>query len=136
MSNAVWTGQGRRIFLQEVGTRDGLQAEATFVPTADKVALVEVTSPVGASGRVYHNTLYDENATIHIAFGQSITAAYSGAGAMSREARETVGLNQSDDHLDLMIGTPTMGVTGIRADGSEIAVMVDGRFAPEMLVSG
>lgn len=101
-----------------------------------EVALVEVTSPVGASGRVYHNTLYDENAAIHIAFGQSITAGYPGAGTMPREAREAVGLNQSDDHLDLMIGTPAMGVTGIREDGSEVAVMVDGRFAAEMLVSG
>jgi aminopeptidase len=101
-----------------------------------EVALVEVTSPVGASGRIYHNTLYDENAAIHIAFGQSITAAYPGAEAMPREAREAVGLNQSDDHLDLMIGAPAMGVTGIRADGSEIPVMIDGRFAPEMLVSG
>lgn len=101
-----------------------------------EVALVEVSSPVGASGRVYRNTLYDENAAIHIAFGQSITAGYAGAGAMTAEAREAAGLNQADDHLDLMLGTPTMGVAGIRADGSEIPVMVHGRFAAEMLVSG
>ena len=47
MSNAVWTGQGRRIYLQEVGTRDGLQAEAAFVPTGDKVALVNTLSSAG-----------------------------------------------------------------------------------------
>ena len=46
-SNGVWTGQGRRIFLQEVGTRDGLQAEAAFVPTEDKVALVNALSDAG-----------------------------------------------------------------------------------------
>ena len=46
-NNAVWTGQGRRIFLQEVGTRDGLQAEAAFVPTEDKVALVNALSDAG-----------------------------------------------------------------------------------------
>ena len=47
MTNATWTGQGRRIYLQEVGTRDGLQAEATFVPTEDKVALVNALSDAG-----------------------------------------------------------------------------------------
>ena len=47
MSTQAWQGQGRRIFLQEVGTRDGLQAEAVFVPTEDKVALVDLLSRAG-----------------------------------------------------------------------------------------
>lgn len=46
-SNGVWAGRGRRIYLQEVGTRDGLQAEAAFVPTEDKVALVDALSDAG-----------------------------------------------------------------------------------------
>ncbi len=47
MNNSVWAGQGRRIFLQEVGTRDGLQAESVFVPTEDKVKLVDALSDAG-----------------------------------------------------------------------------------------
>lgn len=47
MSTTVWRGEARRIFLQEVGTRDGLQAEAMFVPTEDKVALVDALSDAG-----------------------------------------------------------------------------------------
>ena len=47
MSNKVWQGAGRRIYLQEVGTRDGLQAEAVFVPTEDKIALVNALSDAG-----------------------------------------------------------------------------------------
>ena len=47
MSTTVWSGAGRRIYLQEVGTRDGLQAEAMFVPTEDKVALVNALSDAG-----------------------------------------------------------------------------------------
>jgi len=43
----VWQGEGRRIFMQEVGTRDGLQAEAAFVPTEDKIALVNALSEAG-----------------------------------------------------------------------------------------
>jgi hydroxymethylglutaryl-CoA lyase len=46
-NDAVWAGRGRRIYLQEVGTRDGLQAEAAFVPTEDKVALVDTLSDAG-----------------------------------------------------------------------------------------
>ncbi len=47
MSTTVWRGEGRRVYLQEVGTRDGLQAEATFVPTDDKVMLVNALSDAG-----------------------------------------------------------------------------------------
>ncbi|TXD99066.1 hydroxymethylglutaryl-CoA lyase, partial [Mitsuaria sp. TWR114] len=43
----VWTGAGRRVFMQDVGTRDGLQAETVFVPTADKIALVDALSEAG-----------------------------------------------------------------------------------------
>lgn len=49
MNNKVWEGAGRRIHLQEVGTRDGLQAESAFVPTEDKIALVDALSEAGLS---------------------------------------------------------------------------------------
>ena len=49
-SNAgVWNGNGKRVFMQEVGTRDGLQIEAAFVPTADKIALVDALSATGVA---------------------------------------------------------------------------------------
>lgn len=48
-ANNVWQGAGRRIYLQEVGTRDGLQAESAFVPTEDKIALVDALSEAGLS---------------------------------------------------------------------------------------
>lgn len=49
MNSHVWQGDGRRIYLQEVGTRDGLQAESAFVPTEDKIALVDALSEAGLS---------------------------------------------------------------------------------------
>lgn len=49
MNSKVWDGAGRRIHLQEVGTRDGLQAESAFVPTEDKIALVDALSEAGLS---------------------------------------------------------------------------------------
>ena len=45
----VWNGRGQRIYMQEVGTRDGLQIEAAFVPTADKIALVDALSRSGVA---------------------------------------------------------------------------------------
>ncbi len=45
--DTLWNGAGRRIYMQEVGTRDGLQVEETFVPTNDKIALVNLLSQAG-----------------------------------------------------------------------------------------
>jgi hydroxymethylglutaryl-CoA lyase len=47
MSAGVWSGAGKRIYMQEVGTRDGLQPEEVFVPTEDKIALVDALSDTG-----------------------------------------------------------------------------------------
>ena len=47
MNGKVWSGIGRRVYLQEVGTRDGLQAESAFVPTAEKIVLVDALSEAG-----------------------------------------------------------------------------------------
>ena len=50
MNGHVWKGAGRRVYLQEVGTRDGLQAESQFVPTGDKIALVNALADAGLIG--------------------------------------------------------------------------------------
>jgi len=93
-----------------------------------EVALVDVRSPINQSGLIFYDTLFDENAVCHIAFGRAYPEGIVGAHEMSDEALAAFGLNNSDAHEDLMIGTNTMYVTGLCDDGTTVPVMRDGQF--------
>ncbi len=81
-------------------------------------ALVDASSRIGKAGRVYYNTLLDENAAAHIAFG-------SGFGG-TRATKPERAINRSTTHLDVMIGSPKLEVTGIGARGRRIPLIRDG----------
>ncbi len=98
-----------------------------------ELALVDVRSPIHQAGVVFHETLFDENAACHIAFGRAYPEGVRGGGALGREELEGLGVNESDAHEDFMIGTPTMRVLGARADGGEVLIMRDGMFTDEAL---
>jgi aminopeptidase len=93
-----------------------------------EVALVDVRSPINQAGVLFYDTLFDENAACHIAFGTAYDEGLVGAADMTAEEKFAAGLNEADTHVDFMIGTPTMNVTGICADDSAIAIMRDGKF--------
>ena len=93
-----------------------------------EVALVPYDSPISKSGILFYNTLFDENAACHLAFGDSYPCVHGGA-QMTKEQRRAVGLNDSIMHEDFMIGTPDLSITGITHDGKEIPVFIDGNFA-------
>jgi aminopeptidase len=97
-----------------------------------EVSLVDVRSPVNQVGIVFHETLFDENACCHIALGRAYTECAAGAAEMSAEQREAMGLNESHTHEDFMIGTPTMDVFGVCADGSTVQLMKAGMFVDEI----
>jgi aminopeptidase len=84
-----------------------------------EVALVDSTSRIGQTGRIYYETLYDENAAVHIAFG-------SGFGTTRSQGAR--GLNRARVHLDVMIGTPDFEVAGIDPTGKRVPVIKDGLF--------
>lgn len=97
-----------------------------------EVSLVDVRSPVNQVGIVFHDTLFDENACCHIALGRAYSECAAGASEMNAEQREAMGLNESHTHEDFMIGTPTMDVFGMCADGSVVQIMKAGMFVDEI----
>ena len=96
-----------------------------------EVALVPYDSPISNQKLLYYNTLFDENAACHIAFGEAYPCIEGGR-EMSKEERKAHGLNDSITHVDFMIGTADLNITGTTADGREIPVFLDGNFSPEL----
>jgi aminopeptidase len=87
-----------------------------------EVALVDGSSPVGRTGMVFGDTLIDENATSHIAWGNAY--AYSVPDLPEdKDAQAALGFNRSTVHQDAMIGGPEVEVVGITGDGAEIPVI-------------
>ena len=84
-----------------------------------EVALVPHSSPISASGLLFWNTLFDENAASHIALGQAYSSCVGGGDAMSKEELARHGANESLIHVDWMIGSGEMQVDGIKSGASE-----------------
>jgi aminopeptidase len=95
-----------------------------------EVALVDGGSRVGQTGLTFFDTLFDENASCHIAYGDGIVTAVRGAEELSPEERVSRGINHSAVHSDFMIGGPEIDVDGIRRDGSEIEILRDDEWRP------
>jgi aminopeptidase len=87
-----------------------------------EVALV-AGSPIGASGLVWFHTLYDENATSHVAYGSAYTSPVEGADGLSQSEQEAMGINQSHVHVDFAVGGAEVEVDGIDARGERVPIL-------------
>ena len=88
-----------------------------------ELALVDGTSRVGKTGITFFNTLFDENATCHIAFGSAIGPAATGLEGLSTDELIERGFNVSSMHTDFMVGGPEVTVTGLTKDGGEETII-------------
>ena len=92
-------------------------------------ALVPYDSPIRNSGIMFYETLFDENAACHFAMGAGFTNTIKDYAKYTREETKEMGVNDSNIHVDFMIGTADLSVVGIKADGSEFPIFVDGNWA-------
>ncbi len=98
-----------------------------------EVALIPAAGPIYDSGLLFYNTLYDENASCHIALGAGYPSTIEGGGTLSRDALRDKGLNDSLIHEDIMIGTDATDITGTTRDGKKVPVMRGGQWALDAL---
>jgi len=93
-----------------------------------EVALVANSSPISQMGTLFYNTLFDENASAHLALGKAYPKNMKDGDKLSTEALVAKGGNDSLIHEDFMFGTADMCVVGIKDDGSEVKFFENGEF--------
>lgn len=94
-----------------------------------EVALVPVDSPISNMNTLFYNTLFDENASCHIALGSAYAFCIEGGKDMSAEQLAENGLNDSTTHVDFMIGSKDLSIDGILENGEKEPVFRDGNWA-------
>ncbi|PLS16037.1 aminopeptidase [Bacillus sp. M6-12] len=114
--------EGEEILKQLVETDEGSHY-------LGEVALVPFNSPISQSNILFYNTLFDENASNHLAIGSSYSFCLEGGKKMSPEELAEHGLNESLTHVDFMIGSAEMDIDGIKEDGTIEPVFKNGDWA-------
>ncbi len=121
----------------DCGAKVGLDRLQSILDTDEggrhlgEVALVPHASPIAQSGILFYSTLYDENAACHLALGKGFPECVTGGLEMDEKALAEHHINISATHVDFMIGTATLSITGIAADGSETPIFRNGNWVGE-----
>ena len=92
-------------------------------------ALIADDSPINNSGILYYNTLFDENASCHLALGKGFANCVRGFEELSPKQLQEMGLNDSMIHVDFMIGCKDLQITGVTAKGERVVIFKDGNWA-------
>ena len=91
-------------------------------------ALVDKNSKIAKSNILFYETLFDENASCHIALGRGFKECLPEGDKLTEEALEKVGYNKSKNHVDIMIGTNDLNITATTYDNKEILIFKNGSF--------
>lgn len=98
-------------------------------PYLGECALVPFDSPIQNSGLIFYNTLFDENASCHLALGAGYTNTLKDYEKLTLEECHKRGINDSMVHEDFMIGTPDLSVVGVTAKGERVKIFENGNWA-------
>ena len=94
-----------------------------------EVALVPYDSPISNSNIIFLNTLFDENASCHFAFGKAYPTNIKGGENMTDEELEKAGVNDSLTHVDFMVGSKDLSIIGETKDGEKVEIFENGNWA-------
>ncbi len=97
-----------------------------------EVAIVPHSSPISKMGILFRSTLFDENASCHFAVGNSYAETIRGGENMTEEERKALGANKSMLHIDFMVGSEELSITGYKKDGTAVSVLKKGEWAIEL----
>jgi aminopeptidase len=117
---------GRAVEVRASSGADVVHAQLAIDEFADRlgeVALVDGESRVGRTGLTFFDTLFDENATCHIAYGAGLTFAVEGVDGLDPDELRDRGVNVSAVHTDFMIGGPEVSVDGVTAGGETVPIL-------------
>jgi aminopeptidase len=114
----VHAERGEDAIRAELGADEGARS-------LGEVSLVDGGSRVRAAGVIFHDTLYDENAGCHVAWGQGFPMTIDGGTSMAPDELYERGINRSSVHTDVVIGGPGVSVEGLTADGRSVEIIKD-----------
>jgi aminopeptidase len=126
LSGEFRNGRLVRLEAKRAADRDWLARYLAAIPNADRlgeIALVDSSSRIGQTGRIYYNGLLDENAAAHMAFGSGFAKTRTVPIGQKR-----YGVNRAKTHIDVMIGTDELNADGIRQNGKRVPLVLDGTW--------
>lgn len=118
----------------DYSAKEGYDALKNIIETDEgscrigEIALIGKNSPIAQSKILFYNTLFDENASCHLALGKCYPTTIKGGEHMSKEELDKVGCNDSLEHCDFMVGTSDMTIEGITHDGKVVKLFEDGEW--------
>jgi aminopeptidase len=120
----------------DFGASKGGDLMETFLDTDEgakylgEVALVPVNTPIYQLDTLFFNTLYDENASCHLALGDALPMCLEGGtSGLSEEEKDSIGFNESTVHLDFMIGSEDLNIIGVLPNGDKEYIFKNGKWA-------
>ncbi|WP_300357772.1 aminopeptidase [Fusobacterium sp.] len=119
----------------EFSAKSGEEALRNLINTDEgskylgEIALVPYDSPISNTNILFYNTLFDENASCHLAIGQAYPSCIENGDTFTKEEMEKAGVNDSLTHVDFMFGTKDLNIIGIDSLGNEENIFVNGNWA-------